>query len=314
MTASLVKAVERRAALFPVALDARALLERDGVRGFRTGRRRSANRSCHLLRARDGWVAINVAREDDREMIPALTRGGGASMRALERSVSAMAAVDFRAQCAELHLPAAVCGEATPAALAQGAAGECRRLKVVDLSALWAGPLCTGLLALAGAEVVRIESSRRRDPTPTKSPRLHHWLNGNKQLQVLDLACDVDRDFMARQIAQADVLVTSARARALGSLGLDDEIFARNPGLVWVAVTAHGWNSDRVGFGDDCAVAGGLVDRGASGPAFAGDALADPLTGLEAALAALNAVGQGSAGRIDLSLAGVAAAYRAMIS
>jgi crotonobetainyl-CoA:carnitine CoA-transferase CaiB-like acyl-CoA transferase len=40
-----------------------------------------------------------------------------------------------------------------------------------------------------------------------------------------------------------------------------------------------------VAFGDDAAVAGGLVGRSAAGPVFCGDAIADPLTGLESVLA-----------------------------
>ena len=77
---------------------------------------------------------------------------------------------------------------------------------------------------------------------------------------------------------------------------------------MWIAITAHGWHTDRVGFGDDCAVAGGLLGEG---PCFLGDALADPLTGLEAALAALDHQARGERGLIDQPLARVAASYAA---
>ena len=64
----------------------------------------------------------------------------------------------------------------------------------------------------------------------------------------------------------------------------------------------------RIGFGDDCAVAGGLVDIDANGsPAFVGDAIADPLTGARAAAVALRALALASAGLYDISLAGTAA-------
>ena len=75
-----------------------------------------------------------------------------------------------------------------------------------------------------------------------------------------------------------------------------------------MAITAHGFTGPgalRVGFGDDCAAAGGLVDWQGDEPRFRGDALADPLTGLEAALAVL----AGRTGLIDMAMARIAAAY-----
>jgi hypothetical protein len=63
-----------------------------------------------------------------------------------------------------------------------------------------------------------------------------------------------------------------------------------------------------VAFGDDAAAAGGLVAWTATGPVFAGDALADPLTGLAAAAAARGPrVGAGRRWLVDLALAAVAA-------
>ncbi len=59
-------------------------------------------------------------------------------------------------------------------------------------------------------------------------------------------------------------------------------------------------------FGDDAAVAGGLVARDDQGPCFCADAIADPLTGLAAAVAVLNALGDGGAWVIDASMADIA--------
>jgi crotonobetainyl-CoA:carnitine CoA-transferase CaiB-like acyl-CoA transferase len=180
---------------------------------------------------------------------------------------------------------------------------------VIDLSALWAGPLCAGLLAQAGSEVVRIESLGRPDPTPDASPRLDAFLNGDKARLPLDLRSEAGRTRLRAEIDQADVLVTSARPAALAQLGLTPQRLSH---LTWVAITAHGFTgaaADRVGFGDDCAAAGGLLDQELGEPRFLGDALADPLTGLEAALAVL----AGQRGLIDMAMARVAAAYAAML-
>ena len=65
--------------------------------------------------------------------------------------------------------------------------------------------------------------------------------------------------------------------------------------------------AERVAFGDDAAAAAGLVAWTASGPVFAGDALADPLSGLAAAAAARSPrSGDGHRWLVDLALADVA--------
>jgi hypothetical protein len=62
-----------------------------------------------------------------------------------------------------------------------------------------------------------------------------------------------------------------------------------------------------VAFGDDAAVAGGLVVWDHHGPCFCADAVADPTTGLVAAAAALAALGRGGRWLLDVAMAGVAA-------
>ena len=63
----------------------------------------------------------------------------------------------------------------------------------------------------------------------------------------------------------------------------------------------------RVGFGDDCAAAGGLVDFMSDGPQFLGDAVADPISGLVAATAILRAITEQKSCLIGVSLAESAA-------
>lgn len=288
------------------------LLGRDAPGGLALPDHRSANRDCQLLAARDGWVALNLARREDRELVPALTAGAGDDWEALARTARSMAALDFCDKAIELQLPVAVAGETSAPSLAAAGAGAVPR-RVVDLTALWAGPLSTGLLVAAGAEVIRIDSLGRPDPTPTASPDLDRRLNGRKRRLPLDLRRADDRARLRDLVLEADVLVTSARAAALARLGLvPDVLLAENPRLIWVAITGHGFAGDgagRVGFGDDCAAAGGLLDWCQGVPCFLGDALADPLTGLEAALVALRQVASGDGGLIDMAMARVAAGY-----
>jgi crotonobetainyl-CoA:carnitine CoA-transferase CaiB-like acyl-CoA transferase len=86
-------------------------------------------------------------------------------------------------------------------------------------------------------------------------------------------------------------------------------VLTATPGpSVWVSITGYGRQYDRVAFGDDAAVAGGLVaidERGL--PCFVADAVADPLTGIAAASAVTEYREAGDRWLIDVSMADVAA-------
>jgi crotonobetainyl-CoA:carnitine CoA-transferase CaiB-like acyl-CoA transferase len=77
---------------------------------------------------------------------------------------------------------------------------------------------------------------------------------------------------------------------------------------VWVSITGYGRADDRVAFGDDAAAAGGLVVWHEDSPMFCADAVADPLTGMTAAAACLEALAGGGRWLLDVSMAGVCAA------
>lgn len=296
-----------------VSVEPSTLLERDTSIGLTPPGLWSPNRHCRMVKAQDGWLAVSLARDDDVQSIPAWT---GCALDA--DPWDAVMAYLARTQCAValeaahlLHLPVSqLCEAGAPQHPRLSPVHRADRvLKAVDLSALWAGPLCGGLLASAGVQVTRIESPTRPDPTPVTAPALHHRLNSQKQRLTLTL----DDPLLADLIAGADILITSGRPHALARRSLSEApLFARNPALLWVAITAHGWcgaAAMRTGFGDDCAAAGGLVAWQEEAPHFMGDALADPLTGLEAALAVARAVEAGEAGLIDTALAPTAAQY-----
>jgi crotonobetainyl-CoA:carnitine CoA-transferase CaiB-like acyl-CoA transferase len=115
-------------------------------------------------------------------------------------------------------------------------------------------------------------------------------------------------------VERADIVVESARPRALAQLGIDAAaLVASAPGLTWVSITGYGRREPGAGwaaFGDDAGVAAGLaVATGPEDgpPLFCGDAIADPLTGLHAALAALASRDGGGGHLLDLALCDVAA-------
>jgi crotonobetainyl-CoA:carnitine CoA-transferase CaiB-like acyl-CoA transferase len=184
---------------------------------------------------------------------------------------------------------------------------------VLDLSALWAGPLATQLLADAGARVVKVESASRPDAARQGPSALFDLWNGDKQSVVLDLRSARGRAQLAALARRVDCVVESARPRALLQLGLDAAAWlAEAPGRTWLSLTGYGRDDPapgRVAFGDDAAVAAGLAARtgDAEAPLFCGDAIADPLAGLHAALALLASWQAGGGHLLDVALRDVAA-------
>ncbi|UCE87318.1 MAG: CoA transferase, partial [Deltaproteobacteria bacterium] len=185
---------------------------------------------------------------------------------------------------------------------------------VIDLSALWAGPLCAHLLGLAGARVVKVESTRRPDGARFGPTPFYDLLNAGKQSVALDFGTPEGRERLRHLVECADIVVESARPRALLQLGLDAaSLVEALPGLTWVSITGYGRSgpgANWVAFGDDAGVAAGLATatgRAAGTPLFCGDAIADPLTGLHAALAALASWSQGGGQLVELALRDVVA-------
>jgi crotonobetainyl-CoA:carnitine CoA-transferase CaiB-like acyl-CoA transferase len=106
-------------------------------------------------------------------------------------------------------------------------------LRVLDMTAFWAGPCCTHLLAMLGADVIHVESTRRPDGTRLiagipitedqwweKSP-IFSALNTNKKGLTLDLQSARGRDLLSRFIATCDVIVENFTPRVLDQIGLD---------------------------------------------------------------------------------------------
>ena len=108
-------------------------------------------------------------------------------------------------------------------------------------------------------------------------------------------------------------MIEASRPRALEQLGIvANELLMSGPS-VWISITGYGRAApgrDWVAFGDDAAAAGGLVVWDDDGPCFCADAIADPLSGLTAAAAALEALEGDDAVLLDVAMARVASALR----
>ena len=300
----------------PVRLDLRAIFaSRAADLGWRRGGTISGNRTCRLLAAADGWLAVNLARPDDIASIPALLGReiGGDTWAELTAEAAAWPAAELAERGQLLGIPAAVVASAppTPIRFAQAGPRGTAAPLVLDLSALWAGPLCASLLRRAGWRTLKAEDARRPDAARSASPRFYAGLHAGGRAVQLDFGTESGRAELRRLAGQAGVVIESSRPRALRRFGLvAEDWLAAAPGRVWISITGYGREDpqQRVAFGDDAAAAGGLVARGPGGiPAFCGDAIADPLTGMFAALAALAAVRAGGGALADLSMAGISA-------
>ena len=135
-------------------------------------------------------------------------------------------------------------------------------------------------------------------------------MNGGKESVALDFTSSAGRRHLGELVARADVVISGSRPRALEQLGLDPaSVVAHGRPRLWLSITGYGSDGEaarRVAFGDDAAVAGGLVAWDERGPCFCADAIADPLTGLASAVAALTALDEGGAWVVDASMADVA--------
>lgn len=286
----------------------------------------SAGGACRLFDTLSDTVALNLARADDRDLLPALfatddldvdddaaiaaciAGSDAASLVTRGRALGMAIASEHEAPSCDTVLSVElVTGCPAIAALR-------RAPRVLDLAALWAGPLAAHLLWLAGADVVKVESRTRPDAMRRGDGTFYALLNQGKASVVLDFADASDRRALLLLIADSDIVIEAARPRALAQFGIDAEQLVRtSPGLVWVTITGHGAEGEPagwVGFGDDCSVAGGLSAalRAASGRSgFVGDAIADPLTGISAALVAWNAWLSRRGGRYGLALSHVVA-------
>lgn len=318
----LVDGIEQLARPFG-GLDALALL---GERAVHMGLWRrgatSCGGSCRLLAALDGYLAVSLARDEDFEAIPAWLEldHTPANAPAAWSAVTGAAAVrdpgELVARAALLGLPVARVGEAASRPgvvrlpLGDAPGRETAGLLVVDLSALWAGPLCGDLLAGSGATVIKVESRDRPDGARRGPAAFFDLLNGRKRCVALDFHETAGAAALRALVKRADVVIEASRPRALEQLGIhaSDEVRDGGP-QVWVSITGYGRADPgaRVAFGDDAAAAGGLVVWQDGAPMFCADAVADPITGLAAANACLDALSSGGRWLLDVSMAGVCA-------
>ena len=131
--------------------------------------------------------------------------------------------------------------------------GPLRGVRVLDLSWVWAGPHCTMILGALGAEVLKVESSRRLDltrrasvharelpPGPNRNGYFNH-LGQHKKSVGIDLSTPEGRALVRRLAGECDVFVANFGTGVLERMGLGpDDLLAVNPNLTVALISAFG--------------------------------------------------------------------------
>jgi crotonobetainyl-CoA:carnitine CoA-transferase CaiB-like acyl-CoA transferase len=182
-------------------------------------------------------------------------------------------------------------------------------LRILDLTAWWAGPAATHMLATFGAEVIRIESTKRPDGMRMVGGMMAghyddwweastHFLqvNTNKLDITLDLTHPKGRELIERLIAECDAIIENFTPRVLGNFGLSwERVSVLNPKALMLRMPAFGLSGpwrDNTGFAQTMEQLSGLAwvtghpndqPRIPRGPC-------DPIAGMHAAFAFLVAL------------------------
>ena len=180
-------------------------------------------------------------------------------------------------------------------------------VRIVDLTAFWAGPAATHLLAAFGADVVKVESIQRPDGIRYSGGMrkdVEDWweygwvfqaMNTNKRSVTLDLGCDEGRGLFTKLVAGADVVMENFSPRVMDHFGLTaDVLLQANPKLVVARMPAFGLDGpwrERVGFAPTMEQIAGLawVTGLPEDPPVTPRGACDPLAGVHAAFAVLAA-------------------------
>jgi len=174
--------------------------------------------------------------------------------------------------------------------------GPLAGVRVLDLSRVLAGPYCCMVLADLGADVVKVERPGLGDDTRRWGPPFHgedaayfFSVNRDRRSVTLDLSAAGGRAVVARLAEAADVVVENFLPRHLEALGLA-ELREHSP-AVWVSVRGAGGDGpdgDKPGYDVMAQARSGLMSvTGTQTPTKVGVAVADVVSGLYAAVAAV---------------------------
>jgi crotonobetainyl-CoA:carnitine CoA-transferase CaiB-like acyl-CoA transferase len=120
-------------------------------------------------------------------------------------------------------------------------------VKVLDFTAIMAGPYCTLMLADMGADVTKIETfpegdgSRRFEPKVNDESYCFAVLNRNKKSVALDMKQAQGKEIFMRLAKETDIIVENFRPGVTRKLGIDYESIRKiNPGVIYASISGFG--------------------------------------------------------------------------
>ena len=175
-------------------------------------------------------------------------------------------------------------------------------IKILDLSRVLAGPLCSMILGDFGADVIKVERAGSGDDTRGWGPPFHengqsaYFLstNRNKLSLAADFRLAPDRKLLVELARSADVVIENFLPGTLARNGLNrDTLLEANPSLVWCTISGFGPVSQRPGYDFVVQAESGwmaITGPESGAPHKVGVALVDVIAGKDAAIAILAAL------------------------
>lgn len=172
-------------------------------------------------------------------------------------------------------------------------------VRVLDLSRVLAGPLCSMILGDLGASVLKVERPGVGDETRGWGPPFaengqsayFRSINRNKLSLAANFADPADRELLLQLIAGADIVVENFLPGTLARNGLDaDALLAEFPRLIWCTISGFGLQSERPGYDFVVQAESGwmaITGEPAGTPMKHGVALVDVITGKDATIGLL---------------------------
>jgi crotonobetainyl-CoA:carnitine CoA-transferase CaiB-like acyl-CoA transferase len=186
--------------------------------------------------------------------------------------------------------------------------GPLSGVRVLDFTWVWAGPYCALQLAHLGAEVMRIETSKRPEinriippyadgqPGINRAGSFNQWNQGKRSLQ-LDLTNPRAVEIACELVRHCDVVVENFAPGVLARMGLGYEVLRKfKPDLVMLSISGHGQFGpyrDYVSLGQQTAARAGmfwLTGYPDDLPRQVGISYADPVAGVFGAFGIISAL------------------------
>jgi crotonobetainyl-CoA:carnitine CoA-transferase CaiB-like acyl-CoA transferase len=209
--------------------------------------------------------------------------------------------------------------------------GALPRIRVLDMTRVFAGPWAAQLLGDFGADVVKIEQPgsgddvrrmgfRKRDDAGGETGMTSSFLamNRNKRAIALDIGKPEGQETLRKLVAKSDVFIENFKAGGLAKYGLDyASLSAINPRLVYCSITGYGQDGPYAplpGYDPVFQAMSGLLSitgmpegTPGAGPALVGYSVSDLNAGFYATIAILAALHHrdtvsGRGQHIDLAL------------